>query len=106
MCGAAGCNDSSSESGHKRHVGTAAAPADRRCNRRGEPPELFDELGLLRHRRRRALAEGEVELVADPADMDDAALGEAPEEQLLGQRLLDVLLDDAAERSRAEQRIV
>src|SRR5882672_12069231 len=68
--------------------------------------DLLDELGLLWHRRRRSLAEREVELVANPCDTHDTALGEASEQQFLGERLLDVLLDDAAERPRAEQRIV
>ena len=35
------------------------------------------------------------------ADLDDAALGQLAEQQLFGQRLLDVLLDHAAQRTRA-----
>src|SRR5258708_23767091 len=67
----------------------------------------LDRLQLLGCRgARRRLGEGEAELVALAGDPDDAALGELAEEQLLGERLLDVLLNDAAQGTRAEQAVV
>src|SRR5258708_30723501 len=66
----------------------------------------LDRLQLLGCRgARRRLGEGEAELVALAGDPDDAALGELAEEQLLGERLLDVLLNDAAQGTRAEQAV-
>src|SRR6185437_6590318 len=61
---------------------------------------------LGRRRARRRLDERESQLVALAGDADDAALGQLAEQQLLGERLLDVLLDDAGQRTRAEQTIV
>ena len=69
----------------------------------------FHQLGLLgADRRCRAFLEGEGQLVVVRRcrDPDDAALGQLAEQQLLGERLLDVLLDDAGERPGAEQRVV
>src|SRR5438270_986547 len=94
------CSIRSSGSRPKRRRQTATPKQARRAAVSQRPGAssraLFDELGFLRHRRRRTFAEGEIELVAGPADMDDAALGEPPEQQFLGKRFLDVLLDDAA----------
>ena len=46
------------------------------------------------------------DLVVLHHDLHDAALGELAEQQLLGQRLLDVLLDHPAERARAHLVVV
>src|SRR5689334_22232065 len=69
---------------------------------------LFDELRLLRSRLGRPLLIGKGELVSVGVlgDPDDPALGQAPEQKLLGERLLDVLLDHPSEWASAEEAIV
>src|SRR3954453_9050575 len=76
---------------------------------------LLDQLFLFRlvflrfvGRFRRALAESEGEIVGFLVHRHQAVapLGELAEQYLLGERLLDVLLNHAAERARTEQRIV
>src|SRR5690242_5276945 len=78
-------------------------------SRRSET-KLFDQLGFLRlgFARGGALAADEDQLVGllVHRDADDAALGERAEQQFLGERLFDVLLDDPAERARTEQWVV
>src|SRR5207249_1450238 len=46
------------------------------------------------------------ELVVGDADRDRASLFELPEQNLVGERIAHFLLHDAAERPRAEHRIV
>src|SRR5262249_40565247 len=64
---------------------------------------LCDGRRLLRHRAWRPLPEFKPELVVLPRHPNDAALREPAEQQLFGERLLDVLLDDAGERPRPEE---
>lgn len=47
-------------------------------------------------RARRGLGEGEGELLVLHREMDHAAANQRAEQQLLGERFLDMLLDDAA----------
>src|SRR5271166_1499055 len=70
---------------------------------------LFDEFGLRRFGRlfgRLQVRIVEDDLVVAHIDPDQAALGELAEQQLLGQRLLHMLLDGAGERPRAHAGIV
>src|ERR1700730_9723693 len=70
-------------------------------------PSGLDRLQLLRYRRARwCFGVGEGELVAVAGDAHDAAFGELAEQQLLGQRLLDVLLDYAPQGPGAEELVV
>src|SRR6185437_15952465 len=70
---------------------------------------LFGGIGLVGRRgtgRRLLEAEDELVRLLVERDLDDAALDELAEEQLLGQRLLHMLLDDAAQRPCAEKLVV
>src|SRR6202011_3424988 len=67
----------------------------------------LDRLQLLGCRGARwCFGVGEGELVAVAGDAHDAAFGELAEQQLLGQRLLDVLLDYAPQGPGAEELVV
>ena len=62
----------------------------------------FAGLGFLRRR----FGEVEDRFAVIDVNLDQTALGKFPEQKFLGQRLLDLLLDHARQRSRAVKRIV
>src|SRR5215211_4931433 len=103
---------------HQRHLGDGAAAA-RRCafgagglrTPRRAGPALGFGWDLLRLRRDRAIEELEAELVAsslvrDDDDADVSAALELAEQNLVGEALLDMLLDDPRHRPRAHLLVV
>src|SRR5947208_15228495 len=85
-------------------------PPRRRSTAPTATEPLLDELYFLDlgRVRRWARDKGEGELggvLVDP-DGDDPALGERTKQQFLGERLFDVLLDDAGQWARTKQRII
>ena len=93
-----------------RHEETACPSQQEERHERADhsTSRSLDQFWHLWHRFGRALIvrEGELVLVGFARHADDPALRQLPEQELLGERLFDVLLDDARERTCAEQRVI